>query len=123
MNYVGDSVIGEGCNFGAGTVLANYRFDEGSVSVRVGDEMVDTGLVKFGAIVGSNSKTGINTSIMPGVRLVPNCIVGPHVCVMQDLAADSMVAAEVSHKTISKQIQMGRLDKRCVPFGGKRCAE
>ena len=123
MNYVGDSVIGEGCNFGAGTVLANYRFDEGSVSVRVGDETVDTGLVKFGAIIGSNSKTGINASIMPGVKLGPNSIVGPHVCVMQDLAADSMVVAEVPHTTISKQIQMGRLDRGCVMLGGKGCAE
>ncbi len=123
MNYIGDSVIGEGCNFGAGTVLANYRFDEGSVPVRVGNQKVDTGLVKFGAIVGRNCKTGINASIMPGVKVGPDSIVGPHVCMMQDLAADSMVVAEVPQNTIRKRIHIEKPDRSHQPSGGKLCAE
>ena len=99
MNYVGDSVIGDGCSFGAGTVLANYRFDEESVPVRVCDETIDTGLVKFGAIIGSNCRTGINAGIMPGVMIGPNSTIGPHVCVMKDVAEDGMVLPKVSKKT------------------------
>lgn len=102
MNYVGDSVIGDGCSFGAGAILANYRLDETSVSVKVGDEVVDTGLNKFGAIVGRNCKVGINASIMPGVKLGPDSIVGPHVCVMQDLPAGSLVIAEVANRKIRR---------------------
>ncbi|MFC1875324.1 sugar phosphate nucleotidyltransferase [Chloroflexota bacterium] len=88
MNYVGDSIIGEGCNFGAGTILANYRFDEGTVKIKVGEDLIDTRRVKFGAIIGNNCKTGINTSIMPGVKIASGSIVGPHTCISKDIAMD-----------------------------------
>jgi len=89
MNYIGDSVIGEGCNFGAGTILANYRFDEGTVKVKVGEDLIDTGRVKFGAIIGNNCRTGINTSIMPGVKIASGSIVGPHAFISKDIAMDT----------------------------------
>ena len=85
MSYIGDSIIAEGCSFGAGTTLANFRFDEGNISVRIGDELVDTGLDKLGAIIGSNSRTGINASVLPGIRIGPNSVIGPHVCLAEDL--------------------------------------
>jgi len=75
MSYVGDSVIGDDCSFGAGTALANFRFDKKDISVRIGDESIDTGRDKFGAIIGNNSKTGVNVSVMPGVRIGPKCLV------------------------------------------------
>lgn len=89
MNYIGDSIIGENCNFGAGTKIANYRFDEGSVKVRIGGSNIDTGLNKFGAIIGNNCKFGINTSIMPGVRIAPDSIIGPHTFVSKDVGIES----------------------------------
>ncbi len=105
MNYIGDSVIGDGCSFGAGTVLGNLRFDERNISVRMGDESVGTGLDKFGAIVGNNSKTGVHVSVMPGVRIGPNSIVGPHVCLTDDLEPDKLILAEPVHKTIRNRFQ------------------
>ena len=68
MNYVGDSVVADGCNFGAGTITANWRFDEKNISVRVNGAAVDTGTAKLGAFIGNNCKTGVNVSIMPGAR-------------------------------------------------------
>ncbi len=100
MNYIGDSIIGDGCSFGAGTVLANWRFDEGSISVEVEGESIDTGRDKFGAIIGSNARTGVNVSIMPGVRVGQGSIVGPHLCLREDLEPDTVVLAEGGYRTV-----------------------
>ena len=73
LNYVGDSVIGEGCNFGAGTKIANLRLDEANITV-VG---VDTKRQKLGAIIGDNVKTGINSCINVGTVIGNNSFIGP----------------------------------------------
>lgn len=73
LNYVGDSVIGEGCNLGAGTKIANLMHN-GNVRMEIKGELVDTGRRKLGAIIGDNTKTGINTSIYPGRKLGPNSL-------------------------------------------------
>ena len=69
LSYVGDSVLGAGVNFGAGTVVANLRHDDKSVRMRVKGSEVDTGRRKLGVVVGDETKTGINTSLNAGVRL------------------------------------------------------
>lgn len=69
LSYVGDSLLGEKTNFGAGTTVANLRHDERSVRMNVKDEIVSTGRRKFGCVTGPAAKTGINTSINAGVKL------------------------------------------------------
>ena len=69
LSYVGDSVLGSGVNFGAGTVVANLRHDERPVRMRVKGSDVDTGRRKLGVAVGDETKTGINTSLNAGARL------------------------------------------------------
>ncbi|WP_259517186.1 bifunctional sugar-1-phosphate nucleotidylyltransferase/acetyltransferase [Halanaeroarchaeum sp. HSR-CO] len=69
LSYVGDSVLGPDVNLGAGTNIANLRHDDQAVEVTVRGERVSTGRRKFGAVVGPGVKTGINTSIDPGVTL------------------------------------------------------
>ena len=66
LSYVGDSVIGERCNFGAGTVCSNLRHDKGNIKSFIKGERVDSGRRKLGVIMGDNVMTGINTSIYPG---------------------------------------------------------
>lgn len=90
-NYIGDSVIADRCSFGAGTVTANLRFDEGTVKVRGGGQATDSGLDKLGAMIGPGCKTGINASIMPGVRIGRGSIVGPHVLLAHDLEPYSSI--------------------------------
>jgi bifunctional UDP-N-acetylglucosamine pyrophosphorylase/glucosamine-1-phosphate N-acetyltransferase len=75
LNYVGDSVIGEGCNFGAGTKIANLRLDE--ENIHVGG--IDTKRHKLGAIIGDNVKTGINSCINVGTVIGNNTLIGPGV--------------------------------------------
>ena len=103
-NYVGDSVLGKGCSLGAGTVTANWRFDEKNVAIKVGSDVVDTNQGKFGTIMGEGCKTGINVSIMPGVRIGANAVVGPHVNLVEDLEPDKMIVAETRYKVIKRNI-------------------
>lgn len=73
LAYIGDSVIGRNVNFGAGTQLANFRFDEGNVNVSTERGWVNSGRRKLGAIVGDNVKFGVLASVMPGKLIGPNC--------------------------------------------------
>lgn len=91
LSYVGDSVIGEGCNFGAGTLIANYRFDSMSVKMMVKEQVVDSGRVKLGVFLGDNVKTGINAALMPGIKVGNDCWIGPNIVLYRDLPANSQV--------------------------------
>ena len=84
-SYVGDSVIGEGCNLGAGTIIANLRHDSRTIKSRVKGKMVDTGRVKFGTVMGDGCRTGINTSIYPGRKLWPGASTRPGQIVQKDV--------------------------------------
>jgi len=74
FNYIGDSVIGSGCNFGAGTKLANLRHDHAMVKV-CGK---DTRRKKFGAVIGDGVQFGINCSINVGAMIGSNAQFGPN---------------------------------------------
>ncbi|UXD21132.1 nucleotidyltransferase [Ignicoccus pacificus DSM 13166] len=81
LNYIGDSVVAEDVNFGAGSITANLRFDERPVKVTLKGERVNSGRRKLGAIVGAHARIGINVSLMPGVKvgayswIYPGCVV------------------------------------------------
>jgi UDP-N-acetylglucosamine diphosphorylase/glucosamine-1-phosphate N-acetyltransferase len=105
-SYIGDSIIGQGCSFGAGTVLANFRFDERNVSVNISNEVVDTGRDKLGAIIGDNCKTGINASVMPGIKIGPNSIVGSHVCLTKNLEPGTMIQSEPHYRIQPNPIKL-----------------
>jgi len=85
LSYVGDSVIGENCNLGAGTKVANLRFDDKHVEVRVNNERINSGRRKLGALIGDNVQTGINVSIMPGVVIKDGINIPPHTIVNRDV--------------------------------------
>jgi len=106
-SYLGDSVIGKNCSFGAGTVLANFRFDEQDVPVNMGAGAIDSGRDKLGAIIGDNCKTGINASVMPGVKIGPDSIVGSHVCLMDDLGPGKMIQLEPRYVTQPNPVRSG----------------
>ncbi|HWQ50033.1 MAG TPA: bifunctional sugar-1-phosphate nucleotidylyltransferase/acetyltransferase [Methanosarcina sp.] len=67
LSYVGDSIIGHRCNFGAGTKVANLRHDGKNIKVMVKSRILDSGRRKLGVIMGDDVHTGINTSINIGV--------------------------------------------------------
>jgi UDP-N-acetylglucosamine diphosphorylase/glucosamine-1-phosphate N-acetyltransferase len=72
-SYIGDSIVGEGCNFGSGTKIANLRLDGKNIRV----SSMDNGRRKLGAIIGDGVATGINSSINVGSLIGDNVIIGP----------------------------------------------
>ncbi len=85
LSYVGDSIIGEKVNLGAGTITANFRHDGLNHRSKVGLDLLDTGRRKFGAVIGDHVHTGINTSIYPGRKLWPNTVTLPGGVVRTDV--------------------------------------
>ncbi|MFX1469959.1 MAG: bifunctional sugar-1-phosphate nucleotidylyltransferase/acetyltransferase [Promethearchaeota archaeon] len=90
FNYVGDSIICENVNLGAGSKISNVRFDDKSVKVSIEGKLVDSGRRKLGAFIGPNSQTGINASIMCGKKIGENSIIGAHTLVNEDVAPNSL---------------------------------
>ena len=83
QNYVGDSVIGENCNLGAGTKIANLRLDK--------KDAIEHRRRKLGAILGDNVSTGINSCINVGTRIGDDSIVGPGAVARGDIAPNSRI--------------------------------
>ena len=66
FNYVGDSILGYKSHFGAGVITSNLKSDGTQVVVKLGDDLLETGLRKFGAMVGDNVEVGCNAVLNPG---------------------------------------------------------
>ncbi len=95
MNYVGDSVIAENVSFGAGTITGNLRLDEQAVSVLVRGEKVNTGNQKVGAFIGRDVRVGINTSLMPGVKIGAGSFIGAGIVVAKDVEEGKFVVGRM----------------------------
>jgi NDP-sugar pyrophosphorylase family protein len=111
-NYVGDSIIDDNSSLGSGTVLANFRLDEGNIRIKVGDSPVDTGYDKLGAIVGRGCRIGVNASLMPGVRVGSDSVVGPQVCLHSDLGANKTVLLAFRHQVTDNQTKLDEGKRR-----------
>lgn len=85
LSYIGDSILGEGVNLGAGTTTSNLRHDGKNHRSLVNGVLIDTGRRKFGAIFGDGVHTGIHTSIYPGRKLWPHTTTRPGEIVEHDI--------------------------------------
>jgi len=77
FNYVGDSILGYKAHLGAGVVLSNLKSFPGNVTVDRGGQPFDTGLRKFGALVGDHAEIGCNSVLNPGSIIGRNSVVYP----------------------------------------------
>ena len=80
-NYVGDSILGYKSHMGAGSITSNVKSDKTLVTVKNGDERIETGRKKFGAILGDNVEVGCNSVLNPGTILGRRASVYPTSCV------------------------------------------
>ena len=94
LSYVGDSIIGENCNFGAGTITANIRFDKKNINVSIKDGRIDSGQRKFGSIIGDDVQTGINVNLMPGIKVGSGAWISPGLTIIRDVAAGTFVRSK-----------------------------
>ena len=80
FNYVGDSILGYKSHMGAGSITSNVKSDKTLVVVkdnRDSGEEIETGLKKFGAMLGDHVEVGCNSVLNPGTVICPNCNVYP----------------------------------------------
>ncbi len=77
FNYVGDSIIGNDVNLGAGVKLANYRLDHKEVTILFQGKKITTRLRKFGAIIGDGAQIGCNAVTSPGTFIGPKALCYP----------------------------------------------
>ncbi len=76
-NYVGDSVLGWRSHLGAGSVTSNVKSDKSTVTISAGDKKIETGLKKFGAMLGDMVEVGCNSVLCPGTVIGKNSTVYP----------------------------------------------
>lgn len=77
FNYVGDSILGLHAHMGAGSIVSNLKSDGKNVTIKDGDNKVETSLRKFGAIIGDNAEIGCNSVLNPGTVIGRNSNVYP----------------------------------------------
>ncbi len=80
-NYVGDSILGYKSHMGAGSLTSNVKSDKTLVVVKNGDEQIETGLKKFGAMLGDCVEVGCNSVLNPGTVIGRNTNIYPTSCV------------------------------------------
>lgn len=92
FNYVGDSILGYKAHMGAGSITSNVKSDKTPISVKMEDYKIDTGLKKFGAVLGDFTEIGCNAVLNPGTISGKNVTVYP----------TSMVRGFIPNNTIFK---------------------
>ena len=100
-NYVGDSILGYKSHMGAGSVTSNVKSDKTLVVLRSKDERHETGLKKFGAILGDFVEVGCNSVLNPGTVIGRNTNVYPLSCVRGEIPADSIYKS--AEKIVTKE--------------------
>ncbi|MBI3191464.1 MAG: UDP-N-acetylglucosamine diphosphorylase, partial [Pedosphaera parvula] len=78
FNYVGDSILGGKSHLGAGVKISNVKLDHSNVFVDVDGQPFDTGLRKFGALLGDGAEIGCNAVLNPGSIIGRNAMVYPN---------------------------------------------
>lgn len=89
-NYVGDSILGYKAHMGAGSITSNVKSDKTLVAVKDGQEKIETGLKKFGAMLGDFVEVGCNSVLNPGTVIGPHSNVYPTSCVRGVVPANSI---------------------------------
>ena len=99
-NYVGDAVLGYKSHMGAGSICSNVKSDKKLVVVKDGEEKIETGLKKFGAMLGDHVEVGCGSVLNPGTVIGRNSNIYPLSPVRGCIPADSIYknAAEIVKK-------------------------
>jgi UDP-N-acetylglucosamine diphosphorylase/glucosamine-1-phosphate N-acetyltransferase len=91
LNYVGDSIIGQHCNLGAGTTVANLRLDKNNIVVILNGKKIDSKRRKLGMIMGDDVQTGINSMINVGTTIGNKVFIGLGAMVKGEIKPDTRI--------------------------------
>lgn len=103
FSYVGDSILGNGAHLAAGVVLSNLRLDQQPITIRLPDRVAETGLRKFGAVLGDKSEVGCNAVLNPGTLLGKRALVMPTLAFGGYLPAAHLAKGRTTITTIPRR--------------------
>lgn len=101
FNYVGDSIVGFKAHLGAGVKISNVKLVPGNITVEVEGQPFDTGLRKFGALLGDNVEVGCNAVLNPGSIIGRGAVVYPNVNWRGILPANMMVKNKAQQEVVT----------------------
>lgn len=88
LAFCGDTILGKSTRIGSGIILANRRFDQKNITVKINGEKVDVGTDFFGAIIGDSTRLGANSTTVPGT------FIGPYTWILPTVQVRGFVPAE-----------------------------
>ena len=93
FNYVGDSILGAKAHLAAGVIVSNLKLSGDVIVLRIGDQVISTGLRKFGALIGDGAEIGCNAVINPGAIIGRKALIYPGVSWRGELRANFIAKA------------------------------
>ena len=103
FNYVGDSILGHKAHLGAGVKISNLKLFPGNISLEIDGKPFDTGLRKFGALLGDNAEAGCNAVLNPGSIIGRGAAIYPNVFWRGILAANSIAKNKAEVEVVVKK--------------------
>jgi NDP-sugar pyrophosphorylase family protein len=103
FNYVGDSILGYKAHLGAGVKISNFKLMPGNIVVEFEGNRVDTGLRKFGALLGDNTEIGCNTVLNPGSIIGRGSIIYANTNWRGVLKQNSVVKNRTAQEIVARQ--------------------
>src|SRR6266851_3980739 len=103
FNYIGDSVLGYQAHLGAGVKISNFKLVAGNIMVEVDGKPFDTGLRKFGALVGDQTDIGCNAVLNPGSIIGRCSLIYPNTNWRGVLPANMIVKNQTPHEEVSRK--------------------
>jgi UDP-N-acetylglucosamine diphosphorylase / glucose-1-phosphate thymidylyltransferase / UDP-N-acetylgalactosamine diphosphorylase / glucosamine-1-phosphate N-acetyltransferase / galactosamine-1-phosphate N-acetyltransferase len=105
FNYIGDSILGYCSHLGAGVKISNVKFGPGNVSVEIDGRRFDTGLRKFGALLGDHADIGCNAVLNPGSIIGRGSVVYPNTNWRGVLPANRIVKNQAPQEVVARELR------------------
>jgi UDP-N-acetylglucosamine diphosphorylase / glucose-1-phosphate thymidylyltransferase / UDP-N-acetylgalactosamine diphosphorylase / glucosamine-1-phosphate N-acetyltransferase / galactosamine-1-phosphate N-acetyltransferase len=103
FNYIGDSILGHKAHLGAGVKISNVKLTPGTITVEIAGKRWDTGLRKFGALLGDDTEIGCNTVLNPGSVIGRGSIIYPNTNWRGVLAANMVAKNTVTTQVVARE--------------------
>jgi len=107
FNYVGDSILGYKAHLGAGVILSNVKSLPGNVTVEMDGKPFDTGLCKFGALIGDGAEIGCNAVLNPGSIIGRGAVIYPSVNWRSILPANMIAKNKAQIEVVVRRVREG----------------
>jgi UDP-N-acetylglucosamine diphosphorylase / glucose-1-phosphate thymidylyltransferase / UDP-N-acetylgalactosamine diphosphorylase / glucosamine-1-phosphate N-acetyltransferase / galactosamine-1-phosphate N-acetyltransferase len=106
FNYIGDSILGYKAHLGAGVKVSNFKLVPGNISIEIDGQPFDTGLRKFGVLLGDNTDIGCNAVLNPGSIIGRGSVIYPNTNWRGILPAHMIVKNKAAQEVIVRRVRV-----------------